>query len=179
MKRIAVLFVVLFSAIVIILSFSACGADPFPAEVSEYAKKHDLELLSAEKVKENAVVGKDYVVYGTISYISFSNYEKGSADLEDYLSDIEEDWIKDMIEMSVVGTMRYYISFSGGPFMDYEAYNYSSKKLNINKGDEVAFILTCEDGYAPGTYDYIIKEKIWENRHAETTIEEDHDSLIG
>jgi len=167
--------IVLLLAIVLLLSVAGCGEGSIPSEVSDYAKKHELEVLSAEKLEANAIVGKRYVVYGTVSYISFKNYEKGSADLKELLSRYEG-LAKDIAESEFKGKMSYYLRCSGGPSMDYDDWNFASKMLKINKGDEVAFIVTCEDGYTPGSYKYVINEKIWENRHSETTIEADHDA---
>ncbi|MBO4331198.1 MAG: hypothetical protein J5827_03900, partial [Oscillospiraceae bacterium] len=143
--------VVLFLAALAVLTLSGCGAGAFPPEVSEYAKKHELELLSAEKLEKNAVVGKDYVVYGTVSYISFKNYGKGSDDLENMLSRFEDDYARDIAEIMYTGKMSCYLRLSGGPSMDYDDCNFTSKMLKINKGDEVAFVVTCEDGYLTGT----------------------------
>ena len=175
MKKLAVLLV----AVVIMLSMAGCGKDSFPSEVSEYAKKHALDLLTADKLKSTAVVGKKYVVYGTITSISFYNYEKGSAELKDAVSRAD-DKVKDIVRAELEGTMTYYVYLSGTvEALKYEGWNFSAKMLRVNKGDEVAFIVTCEDGYVPGSYDYIITEKIWESRHSETTIEEDHDAPKG
>ncbi len=171
MKR---LIALLLAAITLLL-IPGCSTESIPSEVSEYARKHDIELLSVDKLIASAVVGKDYVVYGTISHISFYNYEKGSSDLEKVLSNVDER-VKDIMEARYEGTMCYYVSLSGAVWsLEYEDWNFMPK-MKINKGDEVAFIITCEDGYSPGTYDYVIKQKIWENRHSDTTIEEDHDN---
>lgn len=170
--------IALLLAIITLLFVVGCDAEAFPSEVSEYAKKHEMGCLSAKGLKENAVVGKDYVVYGTISYISYRNYEKGSVDLEDVVSSAAE-YFKDIVETAYEGTMHYHVSLSGlTDFLEYEDRNFSHNMLKINEGDEVAFIVTCEDGYFSGTYKYTIKEKIWENRHSETTIEEDHDAEL-
>ena len=110
-------------------------------------------------METNAIVGRDYVVYGTISYISFSNYEKGSDDLETLLSGVDP-MVKAYAEAHYTGKMSYYLSLSGGPSMTYMEYNFVPKMLRINRGDEVAFVVTCEDGYIPGRYDYVIKRRI-------------------
>ncbi len=180
--------IALILAIITLLSIAGCREDAFPPEVSEYAIKHEMECLLAKDLKEKAVVGKDYVVYGTIADISYRNYEKGSADLASVMSTFDgvsaaNEEFKDMMEKSFEGTMSYFVFLSGmtdslDDSLKYDGYNYSFDMLKINKGDEVAFIVTCEDGYSPGTYKYIIKEKIWENRHSETTIEEDHDAEL-
>ena len=158
----------------LILSLCACGAGA-PAKVSEYAKRHELEVLSPEQLKSRSVVGKDYVVFGTVSSISFANYEKDSADLAERLSDLDG-LAREVIRENIEGTMSYRIVFTEGPPMYYDDYNSALNMLKINEDDEVAFVVTCEDGYTAGTYRYSIKEKIWEARHSETTIEEDHDA---
>lgn len=164
----------IFVFLIVLIMLSGCGT-AVPSEVSEYAKRHELEVISAEKLKSSAVVGRDYIVCGTISFINFHNYKKGSSDLQRAISQAD-DRIKDMVEAELEGTMYYSISFVGGPSMEYDNYNFSFNMLKLNKGDEAAFIVTCEDGYSAGTYSYVIKEKVWENRQSDTTIEEDHDA---
>lgn len=172
MKRLIVLLL----TIGIMLFMAGCGEGSFPPEVTEYAKKHEMEMLSPGKLQAKAIVGKNYVVYGTVSSISFSNYKKGSSDLKQIVSNASEK-MKDLVEAELKDTMSYYVYLSGlSTSLKYDDWNFPSRMLNINKGDEVAFIVSCEDGYLQGTYDYIIKEKIWESRHSETTIEEDHDA---
>lgn len=136
---------VLALAVALILLLSVSGCSSAPSEVSSYATKHRLEVLSMRELSQEAVVGEKYVVYGKVSSISAQADGRST----DYIIMFE-----DM-----------------GPALRYEC-TLVTDRLNINKGDEVAFVVVCEEVF-PGYYDYSVKKKIWESRHSEKTIEEE------
>ena len=173
MKRTIAIFLIVAS----LLMLCACGAS-IPSEVETYAKRHDLECVSVYELTKEAVVGKQYIVYGTVSWAYFQNYEDGSKDLEDFMDNTDDERLRTEMYVRKVGTMHYSFTFEGGGKLTYDTYNYNFNYLNINKGDEVAFLVECKDGYLPGEYEYEIIEKVWEKRHSDTTVEEDHDAEL-
>lgn len=56
--------------LVVVLLLSLAGCSSVPSEVSSYATKHRLEVLSMRELSQEAVVGEKYVVYGKVSSIS-------------------------------------------------------------------------------------------------------------
>ncbi len=133
-----------------VLLFSLAGCNSVPAGVAEYANKHEMEVLAGDKLESKSVVGKEYVVYGTISSIFVNTDEQGRS-------------------------TSYTVMFSRGPIMKYTTWA-NVKPLNVNRDDEVAFVVSCEEGYSAGSYSYVIQDKVWESRHSEKTAEEECDT---
>ena len=131
-----------------IMLLTAVGCESVPSEVKQYANKHRMEIMDADMLNGKAVVGEEYVVYGTVTFASVRQNDGGRE-------------------------TSYSIMFSGSPALKYKCYS-STNMLKINKGDEVAFVVACEEGYSAGQYEYTIKSKIWENRTSEKTIEEEY-----
>lgn len=177
MKRLMSVFV----CCALFLSLCACGGGA-PSEATDYAKKHQLECLSWEELKEESIVGETYVVYGTISEISYLNYAEGSQLLEDCGSTLDDPSLAKSMQDSFRDTMTYYLYLDGDNILGNHEINYKASNkeylyLNLNEGDKIAAVVTCEDGTGAGKYRYVLESSsdiIWKQRTSKTTVEEDN-----
>lgn len=177
MKRIIALLLVCF----LVFLCGCSSSRSIPDEVEQYAKKHNMECCTVDQLIEKGIVGEQYIVYGTISYVSFEDYAEGS---DAYARVLDE--YKDLPDgeyycaMSFLDKMWYTFELDNNMECDirYTGWNFKTDYFNVNKGDKIAVIVTVEDGYRPGTYEYTLVEKIWESRTSKTTIEEEYAAKI-
>ena len=173
-------FVCIIVAVIILGCLCSCGTteeSSVKKAAEEYAKKHAMECFTPEDLAANGIVGQKYVVYGNVSYIFFSNYTEDSEEYADMLESFAgipdgEEYVR----LNVLNTLYYYINLDGKNDCDliFEDSNNEYNWLKINEGDDVAFLVLCEDGYSAGTYEYEVIDMIAADRKSTTTVEEDH-----